>query len=1144
MSLYRLLIVLFVLSVFAGRLLAAIELRKESWELKADGTIKRVFRLERRCSAKSLESLSSGHHKALWSGASLRLKEAYTKRASGIKIPVNPAAVQYVPCDKGRVDLHFHFPKVTRGDLLVYEVEERQDAGAAGPLGFSPMHIFSSKEKIKKDVFEVVVDHGLKLTWVARRMGKKARPLTTHRGRQRVWRWIMSDLAADGREQLAPTLLKRAPIVRTSLLADWQPVSQWLGGLLRENMRPNAELASLALHLTDGAKGDLEKIGRVHKCLQERLRHVDLDVNTALDLAGHKASQVLKRGYGDCVDRAVLMSSLLGAVGVSSVPVFVCTQGHRSFDPEIATPYCGDHCLVKTEGDFGILFLDPGSAYHRVGELPANVQGVTAYAPTANSMFITPTTTDGDNGIDVTLKGKISEERTVQGTFTLTAHGEDEAKLRRLFANDKIKNKELVLLEFLRLPQGASISNLKMPVSATDLEKRFVISGKYNTDKIGAELGELVLFTPPGHRATAREVAATERKNALCYSTPTRHRIHSSYTYPPQWKALKLPSEEKIEGRGARFFRTVHSQKGLLTIDDRYERQQRTVKTDDYSSFKVLLEKRAALTQQPFVFSRQLQGDFSAKLLLTKSKEKEMNQDKAAEVLLREVQVKINANGTQDILCQEVIAIHQVAGKKAADIVVPIPERGILEEIVAQTHLPSGQIQKVDRRSQKRNSEGLKLSFSSVQKGARLVWRSKVKVQPLLGIPPAGVLSFTSPLPVKKSRFQVIGLRSHKLSAKVTGGNGDALKTTKSSNKRVSSLLLSGPLSGAGKFAFSTIHSWEKLSRSVFSKISLELAKCAKHLLPKIKLTGEPDKRFLQAIGRLNATCAMTGSRPSPLVRAAIIKKALSKKNEECDLFLVAPAKGPFAKEIPSLSQFSDAIIKCGGKWYYPGLPPTAPGAIPQKIAGGKLLRVSSKNGDLAGHLPGRERAERLLDELNVRINVAGDMSVEVERTIEGPLAKKLAKNLSRFSQKENQNKLTQYIRRWYPRAVVRHVKCRENVAPEQMFKMSFDLQLPDSVLKLADGRYIVPFPHLPQNIAGHAVNFSRRCRLQGPMGTQVGTLSKGKLKTGQFRRLMALTPRSLLLEEEGVPCDKEKKYGGISSNGSPLVEFVPKDQL
>ena len=1117
---------------------ASLKLRKERWELLANGTVCRILRLEH--SHQGAPRRPQMSQNSLWSGSTLSLRAAFVQGVSGERQAVDSKQVRLLPQENGRVKLDLQFPTVKAGERYVFEVEERQDAGAAGSLGFSPMHVFAASEYIEKDIFEVAVDKEMKLTWVARRMGKKAKPKVTKKGRLQTWQWVYENLQPEKKELLAPPLLRRAPVVRTTLLSTWQPVSQWLGGLLEDNIRPTAEVAELALHLAGHLKSDLEKVKAVHKGLKDRLRHVGLNVSTAVDLTGHKAKKVLKRGYGDCVDRSVLLSALLRVVDVSCEPVFLCTKGHRAFDPEIATPYCGDHCIVKTEGDFGTLFFDPGASYHRLGDLPATEQGVIAYSPISASMYRTPQSTSGDNGIDVEINGSVESSGTIKGTFFLEAHGEDEAQLRRLCAKSLGPERKERLRKFLRLPPQATISSVLLKSKPSKLDETFSISGRFQVSRAAEELGELMIFSPPGHKATALEVASKNRSAPILYRAPTTHRVRSVFAISKKWQVLLSPKDSSLQCPAAHFRRTVSTTKDKLVIEDIYERKAREINQKQYKEYKALLENRAATSNEPYVLS--LRGKGKKASSLAKNFTDRAEQKTPAEVLLREVQVAVSAVGKQKITIQEVIAIHEEAGRQAGDIVIPLPRQGRLKELIAFTQTVSGKRFDVDKSSQRTVPNGLALSFSGIQKGARLFWRAVMEL-PCGEGKSYGHLAFTKNLPVKKARMQILGPANEELKAEVKTTQKNTLKKMEKQAKSQRYILFDGSLKGPCTLRYSLVPSWLHLAKSIDKELRGDIKKTPKSFLSLVKEKKKDEAVFLKTLGRLNALCATTGRKPSSLLRAAIIAKNLDRnKGNRSKVYLLAKEEWSHAKDsIVTLAGFDEAIIERNGKWFYPGQPPAPPGVIPDRFAGAHLLSVVPPLG-YTGQLPGSQKG-KLFEELKVRVLGDGTLLTEVERTVEGPFADKMCKHLAKGG-KHYEELVSQHFKRWYPQSTVSHVKLTKAEGQQQALQIGFDLQLPKNALKLSDGRCLVRIPTFPHKIPGKISTYSRRCRLEGPRGMKLGKRSVGRTIDGQMRRLVQLSKNALLLEEEGLPVLSEMKDSENATNGAPLVEFVPKDQL
>jgi hypothetical protein len=79
----------------------------------------------------------------------------------------------------------------------------------------------------------------------------------------------------------------------------------------------------------------------------------------------HDAAQVLDQRFGDCKDKAVLLVSLLRALGVEAEPALVNTWsgGHTSSSPPSASAF--NHAIVHLRRDGSDLWLDPTRTLER-----------------------------------------------------------------------------------------------------------------------------------------------------------------------------------------------------------------------------------------------------------------------------------------------------------------------------------------------------------------------------------------------------------------------------------------------------------------------------------------------------------------------------------------------------------------------------------------------------------------------------------------------------------------------------------------------------------------------------------------------------------------------------------------------------------
>ena len=103
-------------------------------------------------------------------------------------------------------------------------------------------------------------------------------------------------------------------------------------------------------------------------------------------------AETLKRRFGDCKDKAVLLTALLRAL---DIPAYVALLNAAEDEPDVEESLPGfgvfNHAIVVVPGNPAI-WIDPTDPYARAGELPVADQGRLALiaSPTATGLVRTP----------------------------------------------------------------------------------------------------------------------------------------------------------------------------------------------------------------------------------------------------------------------------------------------------------------------------------------------------------------------------------------------------------------------------------------------------------------------------------------------------------------------------------------------------------------------------------------------------------------------------------------------------------------------------------------------------------------------------------------------------------------------------------
>ncbi len=192
-----------------------------------------------------------------------------------------------------------------------------------------------------------------------------------------------------------PADLPRRPAVAFSTGTSWREVAARYAEIVDSRIR-GADLAALrsAVGPTDS---QLERIDRLLAVLHREVRYTGVELGEA-SIVPRTPAETLKRHYGDCKDKAALLTALLRA---EDIPAFVALlRAGPGHDVEPTLPGLGgfDHAIVFVPGAPAV-WIDPTEPFARAGELPTGDQGRLALVVSADSTALlrTPEVTSAEN---------------------------------------------------------------------------------------------------------------------------------------------------------------------------------------------------------------------------------------------------------------------------------------------------------------------------------------------------------------------------------------------------------------------------------------------------------------------------------------------------------------------------------------------------------------------------------------------------------------------------------------------------------------------------------------------------------------------------------------------------------------------------
>jgi cellulose synthase operon protein C len=192
------------------------------------------------------------------------------------------------------------------------------------------------------------------------------------RGDERVFRFSVRDVPALEQEPQQPPWAEVLGHVHVSTYKSWDEMGRWYWGLVRDQFVPDDEVRRRAEALTVGLSDETAKVRAVYDYVVQKTRYVALEFG----IHGYKpyrCAQIFARGFGDCKDKATLIVTMLGALGIKATPVIVRTanKGDIETSPASLAPF--DHMIAYVPSLD--LYLDGTAEYTGTLEFPAMDRG-------------------------------------------------------------------------------------------------------------------------------------------------------------------------------------------------------------------------------------------------------------------------------------------------------------------------------------------------------------------------------------------------------------------------------------------------------------------------------------------------------------------------------------------------------------------------------------------------------------------------------------------------------------------------------------------------------------------------------------------------------------------------------------------------
>ncbi len=415
-------------------------------------------------------------------------------------------------------------------------------------------------------------------------------PHVETRGKTQYTEWKITAVPAMEPEPAGPPYAELAATLSVSTYRSWEDLADWYARLFREQLELDADARREAHRVVRGAKDDLEKVKRLYSYVLENTRYVGIE----LGIHGwkpFKASEVHRRRYGDCKDKATLLAALLLEVGVDATITLIRTVDRGRFLEGHASMWAFNHAITYVPS--ANLFLDGTAEYSGSGELPWQDQGGTALIvfPDGRSQLLSPPESSPEANLNSSeYSAKLRPDGSLELSGLERFQGARASALRGEMAEPE-RRREQVEQQLNQILPGARVEDLAFS-DLSNLEAEVHYRYRVEAPRYGkVEAGGLVLpATLFQHRVADSYAVLAERKTDLVVEHAWRTRNRVRYELPPGQKIIELPTSVVIDSEYLKLEQTIERTDGGFVTDDTVTFKKKRVPHAAYPDFR-----RAAL---------------------------------------------------------------------------------------------------------------------------------------------------------------------------------------------------------------------------------------------------------------------------------------------------------------------------------------------------------------------------------------------------------------------------------------------------------------------------------------------------------------------------------------------------------------------
>ena len=437
----------------------------------------------------------------------------------------------------------------------------------------------------------VRVPEGNKINFYKHALPKELEfPVVINEGGWTKYNWTTGEMPALILEPLTPPPGDIAPFLAVSPFFDWKYIIDMERRLLSKNAIPDERVKRITARIVKGAKSDEDKVALIYHWIQKNIRYISIKGSIGSGWGGHPAWLTLQNQFGDCIDKAILMTAMLTSCEIEAEVAALMTNGREQLMDKLPVLH-GNHAITRVTLNSKAFYLDSTGSNLRYPSLYSADQGCVAFLPKSGKTEMITPHNPSSNQLRLDYKIRMNADGEIVVWRKETSTGQTEADKRDFLTGIKEKDRrEGYMREAANLSPKGQLVTFK-DTGVEDLSKPVESYVKWKLPNYVQRSGKLRYFNLPYVGTSFRQISLPKRKNDLFIDSSYLQLKDYEIIIPKEYKILAIPEPLVLSSPYYKVNARYEVNGGTLLFHYQYEQNHGLIPAADYPTYREELLK-------------------------------------------------------------------------------------------------------------------------------------------------------------------------------------------------------------------------------------------------------------------------------------------------------------------------------------------------------------------------------------------------------------------------------------------------------------------------------------------------------------------------------------------------------------------------